>query len=127
MEAGSTLNGDVHITAPIYQDAATPNATPTEANKAKPTNTASETQDLFHFVHPALEDEEAWKVHRETERLVRRFGIQEICGHLCRLREDKKLLLPQNVKIAYDELARMGMPITQKGFDYKTFAKYYNK
>lgn len=136
MEAGSTLNGDVHITGPIYQGA--PNAATTENKSttatpqashdtARPAAIVGEPQDLFRFVHPALEDEDAWKVHREVEHLARRFGVQEICGHLSQLRNDGKLLLPQCVTTAYNELARMGMPIAQNGFDYKTFAKYYHK
>ncbi len=135
MEAGSTLNGDVHITGPIYQGppatAATENKSTTASPRgshdtARPAATAGEPRDLFRFVHPALEDEDAWKVHREVEHLAGRFGVQEICRHLSLLRNGGKLLLPQCVKTAYDELARMGMPIAQNGFDYKTFAKYYH-
>lgn len=148
MEAGSTLNGDVHITGPIYQgtglqeskesketkDINSPTKDSTFSSKEKESKISADTsktrgnkREIFHFVHPSLEDEDAWKVHREVERLVGRFGIQEICEYLSQLKAQKKILLPQNVKVAHEELARMGMPIDKDGFDYKTFAKYYNK
>lgn len=146
MEAGSTLNGDVHITGTFYQgtglqeskeakdttnvatnDSAFPSTKEENKISAETSKTRENDREIFHFVHPCLEDEEAWKVHREVERLVGRFGIQEICEYLSQLKAQKKLLLPQNVKVAHEELARMGMPVGKEGFDYKTFAKYYNK
>ena len=144
MEAGSTLYGDVHITGTFYQGIDSqddkegkgtniPRIVSNSSNENESTvsidasETGEDKRELFHFVHPCLEDEDAWKVHREVERLVRRFGIQEICEYLSQLKAQKKLLLPQNVKAAHKELARMGMPINKDGFDYKTFAKYYNK
>nr|WP_297654598.1 hypothetical protein [uncultured Prevotella sp.] len=145
MEAGSTLNGDVHIRGTFYQgsdlqEAKEPRGTNVATNdsafplnkeenkiSAENSKTRENEREIFHFVHPCLEDEEAWKVHREVERLVGRFGIQEICEYLSQLKAQKKLLLPQNVKVAHEELARMGMPVGKDGFDYKTFAKYYNK
>ncbi len=131
MEAGSTLNGDVHITGPIYQTLSPTNATegeqPDDGAEKNLTQTAIDPQEMFHFVHPALEDEEAYKLHREIARLVERFDVQGICNHLRQLQNEGKLLLPQNVTIAYRELERMGMSTKQKGFDYKNFARYYNK
>lgn len=84
-------------------------------------------KELFRFVHPALEEEEEWKVHREVERLVKRFDVQEICMRLNQLKKEGKVLLPQNIKNAHEELKRMGMPAEKAGFEYKTFCKYYNK
>ncbi len=84
-------------------------------------------KEIFHFVHPALEDHEAWQVHREVKRLVNRFDIQDICERLSQLKKENKVLLPQSVKNALTELKRMGMPADKPGYDYKTFAKYYNK
>lgn len=84
-------------------------------------------QELFHFVHPALDEDEGWKVHKEVERLVKRFDVQEICKRLNILKKEGKVLLPQNTKNAHEELIRMGMPIEKGGFGYKTFCKYYNK
>lgn len=43
-------------------------------------------KELFRFVHPALEEEEEWRVHREVERLVKRFDVQEICMRLNQLK-----------------------------------------
>lgn len=88
---------------------------------------ASADSELFHFVHPLLEDDKAWEIHRCVRHLVSRFGVQEICGYLSELRNEKKLLLPQSLMSAYEELRRMGMPCEAKGYDYKTFAKFYNK
>lgn len=84
-------------------------------------------KELFRFVHPALEEEEEWRVHREVERLVKRFDVQEICMRLNQLKKEGKVLLPQNTKNAHEELKRMGMPAEKAGFEYKTFCKYYNK
>lgn len=83
--------------------------------------------ELFHFVHPLLEDDKAWDIHRCVRHLVSRFGVQEICGYLSELKNEKKILLPQSLLSAYEELRRMGMPCDAKGYDYKTFAKHYNK
>lgn len=56
-------------------------------------------KEIFRFVHPALEEEEEWRVHREVERLVKRFDVQEICMRLNQLKKDGKVLLPQNRKM----------------------------
>lgn len=85
------------------------------------------TKEIFRFVHPALEEEEGWRVHREVERLVKRFDMQEICMRLSQLKKEGNVLLPQNTKNAHEELKRMGMPAEKAGFEYKTFCKYYNK
>lgn len=142
MEAGSTLYGDVHITGTFYQGAGSKEPKDADAQKninyspseekenessAKKQNERQERKEIFHFVHPKLDDEEARKVSQEIERLVVRFGIQEICNYLSQLKAQEKILLPQNIKVAHEELGRMGMPIDKEGFDYKTFAKYYNK
>ena len=66
-------------------------------------------------------------MHREVERLVKRFDMQEICMRLSQLKKEGKVLLPQNTKNAHEELKRMGMPAEKAGFEYKTFCKYYNK
>lgn len=84
-------------------------------------------KDIFRFVHPALEEEEEWRVHREVERLVKRFDVQEICMRLNQLKKEGKVLLPQNTRNAHEELKRMGMPTEKAGFEYKTFCKYYHK
>ena len=81
-------------------------------------------EELFHFVHPSLDDEEELNIHIQVKKLVKRQGIQEICAYLQQLAKDKKILLPKSVSSAYSELVRMGMS-TGEGFNEKTFNKYY--
>lgn len=83
-------------------------------------------EELFHFVHPEFDDEEAWLIHDAVKRVVKRQGIQEICQYLTLLKNEKKALLPQAPAVAYAELVRMGMP-SGEGFNEITFRKYYNK
>ena len=82
--------------------------------------------ELFHFIHPAMEEEQERKIHNEVKRLVKRQGIQEICQHLYKMSLKEKILLPQNPSVAYKELTRIGMP-DGDGFNLKTFQKYYKK
>ena len=83
-------------------------------------------KELFHFVHPELNDEEAWRVHDAVKRVVKLQGLQMICQYLSQLRGENKVLLPPNPSAAYTELVRMGMP-DGEGFSEITFRKYYNK
>ena len=83
-------------------------------------------EELFHFVHPEIEGDEAWRVHDAVKRVARLQGIQMICQYLSQLRNEKKVLLPPNPSAAYAELVRMGMP-SGEGFNEITFRKYYNK
>ncbi|MBQ3361106.1 MAG: hypothetical protein IJG46_03105 [Prevotella sp.] len=87
---------------------------------------AKEQEELFHFVHPVVEDEEAWRIHQVVKRLVKAQSIQDICKYLNEMQEEKKILQPQSADTAYNELVRMGMPDTE-GFSIKTFMKYYRK
>lgn len=108
----------------------------TEENyEAEVTEKASETneaagegfqKELFHFVHPALDEDEGWKVHKEVENLVKRFELYDICKRLNQLKKEGKILLPESPKKALNELQRMGLPTDKRGFDYKTFCKKYN-
>lgn len=85
-----------------------------------------EDEELFHFVHPEIDDEEAWQIHNAVKRLVARQGIQEICNHLLEMKKDGKLLLPVSPMAAYEEVVRMGMP-NGEGYSLKTFQRYYKK
>lgn len=85
-----------------------------------------EGEELFHFIHPAVDGQHEWAIHEEIRRLVTRQGLQEICQYLLTLRNEKKVLLPQNIEVAYNELVRMGMP-HGVGFSLKTFSKYYKR
>lgn len=131
-EAGSSQNGDVHITGPIYQGGAVPE-TPLQMEIKEPANDDVTNRDaipageeLFHFIHPEVDDSEEVKIHQAVKKLVKRFGVKEICDYLSQMAREKKVLLPQKPNVAYDELVRMGMP-NGEGFALKTFEKYYRK
>lgn len=81
---------------------------------------------MFHFVHPSLDDEEGWKIHKEVKRLVKRQSIPDICQYLGKLASENKILLPLMPSVAYAELTRMGMPNTG-GFGEKHFRKHYHQ
>jgi hypothetical protein len=83
-------------------------------------------EDLFHFVHPELDETEARRIHNAVKRVVKRQGIQMICLYLMQLKGEKKVLLPPNPSVVYIELVRTGMP-DGDGFNETTFRKYYNK
>ena len=83
-------------------------------------------EDLFHFVHPELDETEARRIHNAVKRVVKRQGIQMICLYLMQLKGEKKVLLPPNPSVVYIELVRTGMPHGE-GFNETTFRKYYNK
>ena len=78
------------------------------------------------FIHPSVDNNQGWKIQDEIARLVSRQGIQEICKYLLQLRDEKKVLLPQNAEKAYKELVRLGMP-DGEGYSLKTFMKYYKR
>jgi len=107
LNAEEITAGDVHA----LKDAI-PDSTPAE--------------ELFHFIHPAVEDSEQLKIHQQVKRLVGKYGIQDICHYLSQLAAERKILLPMGAHVAYQELARMGMPTSDK-FSEKTFFKYYRK
>jgi hypothetical protein len=90
------------------------------------TNKQERNEELFHFVHPELDDTEAWRIHDAVKRVVKLQGIQMICQYLMQLKGEKKVLLPPNPSAAYVELVRMGMP-DGEGFNETTFRKYFNK
>ena len=138
-EAGSSQNGDVHITGPIYQGGAVLE-TPLQMEIKEPANNGPSTllrtgsnrdaipadEEWFHFIHPEVDDSEEVKIHQAVKKLVKRFGVKEICDYLSQMAREKKVLLPQKPNVAYDELVRMGMP-SGEGFALKTFEKYYRK
>lgn len=109
---------------------ATPIAEAEEIKTTAPNQPAANSQErneeLFHFIHPEIEDGEAWRIHDAVKRVVKHQGIQMICQYLLQLRNEKKVLLPPNPSAAYTELVRMGMP-DGEGFNETTFRKYYNK
>ena len=97
-----------------------------ENNRPQPSSQANHepNEELFHFIHPSVDEDQEWAVHREVKRLVKRNGVQEICLYLKQMATEKKVLLPQLPSVAYAELVRMGMPCGE-GFNESTFRKYY--
>ena len=89
-------------------------------------NNQERDEELFHFVHPELDEAEARRIHNAVKRVVKRQGIQMICIYLMQLKGEKKVLLPPNPSVVYIELVRTGMP-DGEGFNETTFRKYYNK
>lgn len=82
--------------------------------------------EMFHFVHPEIEEKEGWQIHNAVKRLVAHQKIVDICKFLKDLKDKRKILLPQNPGDAYKELVRMGMP-KGDGFSEKHFANSYLK
>ena len=82
--------------------------------------------ELFHFIHPAMDEQEEQKIHNEIKRLVKRQGVQMICQHLLRMEMEGKLLLPPNPSTIYKELVRVGMP-QGEGYSEKYFRNHLNK
>ena len=82
-------------------------------------------EEIFHFIHPSLDDEEGWKIHNEVKRLVKRQSVPEICQYLGKLASEDKILLPLMPSAAYTELVRMGMP-DGKGYGENFFRKHYH-
>ena len=95
-------------------------------NQNETQNINEEDNELFRFIHPAMDEEQERKIHNEVKRLVTKHGIQEICQYLYKMSSQEKILLPQNPGVAYKELTRIGMP-DGDGFTLKTFQKYYKR
>ena len=85
-----------------------------------------EDEEIFRFVHPALDDDTAQKVSAEIKRLVKRQSMQDICKYLTEQEKEKKILLPIAPGATYKELLRVGMP-EGEGFTIRNFQKYYKK
>lgn len=94
-------------------------------NLNRPDKTVPEKKDeLFHFVHPELDDNEAWRVHNAVKRIVMHQKVKEICEYLKDLKKDRKVLLPKSPNVVYQELVRLGMPHSD-GFGEKNFSACY--
>ena len=99
---------------------------PVNAEELPTSKPQERNEERFHFVHPEIDDDEAWRIHDAVKRVVKLQGIQMICQYLTQLKNKKKVLLPPNPSVAYAELVRMGMS-NGEGFNETTFRKYYNK
>ena len=91
-----------------------------DSNQQKPT------EKLFSFIHPEIEEEEAWRIHRAIKRLVVNYGLQDIYNYLKKLAKEEKIYLPQDTERAYNELVRMGMS-DKEGYSLKTFRNIYRR
>ena len=90
------------------------------------TNSQQRNEALFHFVHPEIEEEEAWRIHYAIKRLVANYRIPDICAYLKEQKQKGKLLLPSIPSSMYSELVRLGMP-NGEGFSEKNFSNSYMK
>lgn len=103
-----------------------PQSEPQSIDEQQQEGKSEKDEEMFHFVHPELDEQEGWKIHNAVKRVVKLQGIQMICQYLMQLKDDRKVLLPPNPSAAYTELVRMGMP-NGEGFNEITFRKYYNR
>jgi len=78
------------------------------------------------LVNVGKSDEETRAIDKELRDLVRFPSIPVICTKLKEMAKDKKILLPEAEK-AYNELVRLGMQTTGRGFTLKTFKNNYPK
>ena len=83
-------------------------------------------EERIHFVHPEIEDEEAWRIHDTVKRLLKYQRVPEICTYLKELKQKGKIMLPSVSAVMYKELVRLGMP-TGEGYSEKHFSNCYTK
>ena len=83
-------------------------------------------EERFHFIHPEIDDDEAWRIHETVKRLVANQRIPEICEYMKEQKKKGMLMLPSIPSVMYNELVRMGMP-TGGGYTVKHFSNYYMK
>lgn len=82
---------------------------------------------LYKHLHPSIDlKNEGIEIHKAIERLVKNFGVKEICQYLLDMAKAKKILLPEQPSIEYEELKRIGMPHGD-GFSLGNFSKYYKR
>lgn len=123
-----TVNGpmfDIHDNEHVYIGRATEKATNMDDNSVRETR-VRRNEERFHFVHPEIEDEEAWRIHDAVKRLVAYQRVSEICAYLKELKQKGKVMLPPIPSVMYTELVRLGMP-TGDGFSEKHFNNSYMK
>ena len=95
-------------------------------NKQNDAGVQDNSEELFHFVHPEVDDGEARRIHESIKRLVKNHKVPEICTFLKELKDNKKILLPSTSDTMYEELVRLGMP-TGEGFSKRHFGNNYIK
>ena len=107
-------------------EAETQQPAPTDAAELPVSNPQERNEERFHFVHPEIENDEAWRIHEAVKRLVAYQKVPEICAYLRELKQKGKVMLPSNAAIMYNELVRLGMP-TGEGYSEKHFSNSYTK
>ena len=123
-----TVNGpmfDIHDNEHVYIGRPDKRVTKINDSGVKKEN-VERNEERFHFVHPEIEDEEAWRIHQSIKRLVAYQKIPEICAYLKELKQKGKVLLPSVSAVMYNELVRLGMP-TGDGYSEKHFSNSYTK
>lgn len=121
-----TVNGpmfDIHDNEHVHIGRSVEEAVNKEGGETKVV-AEERNEELFHFIHPEIEDEEALRIHKAIKRLVAHQKVPEICAYLKEKKMDGKLYLPPNPSFVYDELKRLGMP-TGEGYSDKYFASCY--
>jgi len=99
---------------------------PADAEELPVVKSQERNEERFHFVHPEIEDDEAWRIHDAVKRLVAYQRVPEICAYLKELKQKGKVLLPSVSAVMYKELVRLGMP-TGDGYSEKHFSNSYTK
>ena len=49
-------------------------------------------EERFHFIHPEIEEEEAWRIHDAIKRLITNYRVPEICAYLKDQKQNGKLI-----------------------------------
>jgi FMN phosphatase YigB (HAD superfamily) len=99
---------------------------PTDAEELPAVCNQEKDEERFHFVHPEIDDDEAWRIHNAVKRLVAHQRVPEICAYLKELKQRGKVMLPSVSAVMYKELVRLGMP-TGDGYSEKHFSNSYTK
>ena len=125
-EIGNVEAGGIGVQK-VYHGTDTHNATDGQQSPVQPVgNPQVRNEERFHFVHPEIEDDEAWRIHDAVKRLAAYQRVPEICAYLKELKQKGKVLLPSVSAVMYKELVRLGMP-TGEGYSEKHFSNSYTK
>lgn len=127
-----TINGDFCLNKYVYNaDSRAADDTEVEVVSTQPNEVAEvkgqqRDEERFHFVHPEVDDDEAWRIHDAVKRVVAHQRVPEICAYLKELKQKGKVMLPSIASVMYNELVRLGMP-SGEGYSEKHFSNSYTK
>lgn len=126
-EIGTIENGGIGVQKVYYgADALNTDDCQSSSSQSSTAIACRQKEELFHFIHPKLDEAKAWSVHVAVKRLATNYRIPDICEYLKKLSSQEELLLPSNPSLMYAELVRLGMP-TGEGFSEKNFSNSYTK